>query len=78
MRADDGVPEIEHTLETNDGTSATDPRNLTTNYTYNALADLGQQVSADTGTTPKDLRGRQLATSTNAGTPDRSQARCSS
>ena len=55
MRADDGVPEIEHTLETNDGTSATDPRNLTTNYTYNALADLGTASQRRHGYHPQGL-----------------------
>ena len=45
----------------------TDPRSNVTSYTYNALGDLTQQVSPDTGTTGNTYdSGGNLATSTDA------------
>jgi YD repeat-containing protein len=45
----------------------TDPRSKVTSYTYNALGDLSQQVSPDTGTTTNTYdSGGNLATSTDA------------
>ena len=47
--------------------SVTDPKNLQTTYTYNALGDLKQQGSPDTGTTINTFdSGGNLKTSKDA------------